>query len=842
MSVPDQNPINIYTGNGLATTFAYGFYLISAEDLLVLIDGVETVAYTVNGIGSQTGGAVIFSVAPADGARIVISRQMSLERETDYQPNGDLRSATLNSDLDRIWMALQDNNRDNVTSLKFPLDENVDGTLPNAAIRAFNILGFDELGNDTMLPIPAAVGAGDLKNEAWTDGVDFTAGTSDRVLLSRSYTTKANLGVVVMAGVAQDPATYSLSVDGSELIFDAVIPAFITRIWCYGGTTLSLNRPAEESVTDDSIAPNSKVANRLRIVYLDDYGAIGDGVFDNSAALTAADAAAGPGGIVVCTALSYYLGSLNLGTSNRIYHMYNSSFTGPGAASVKGNMLLFPNYGISVGRPFDWRVAHGQGSSLTVGDYVSFQQDDPGPTATVRVFPGKAITSPTQVAIEPFWIDSVNDLHSVGNGEDITSVLCGKSTEIDGSEERGGWIFKEWVSGVRYRHHQIASFATITGIARDIHAVLGGKRLQMWDAVNAKVVFDNANVPGTVSFGNTVIDVRNSPATTNLRIFAQAASGPIGISHMAGGTEDMRVTFDTNGISIGDGQAYSPGAKIDATVSGTTGSAAIFQASGNAYADEIEKIIAARAANSAFSFFTARANGVRQFNLRGDGNAFAAGSWSGGGADYAEYFEWADGNPANDDRVGLSVVLSDNMVRPALAGEDPIGVVSATAVVIGDAAWDGWSGRYERDDFGRLVMRAVDMLEWDEEIPEKVEIRDIVEEVPIVGDNGKPSVQSRTVPTRIVTEPARIEHRSYPADELPDGVVAPANATRTITYVPIHAASFDPSLPYSSRESRQEWTPIGLVGKLRIRKGQPTGSRWLKLRDISDEVEEWLVR
>jgi hypothetical protein len=35
---------------------------------------------------------------------------------------------------------------------------------------------------------------------------------------------------------------------------------------------------------------------------------------------------------------------------------------------------------------------------------------------------------------------------------------------------------------------------------------------------------------------------------------------------------------------------------------------------------------------------------------------------------------------------------------------------------------------------------------------------------------------------------------------------------------------------------------VGLMGKLRIRKGQPTGSNWIKMRDVSDTVEEWLVR
>ena len=53
---------------------------------------------------------------------------------------------------------------------------------------------------------------------------------------------------------------------------------------------------------------------------------------------------------------------------------------------------------------------------------------------------------------------------------------------------------------------------------------------------------------------------------------------------------------------------------------------------------------------------------------------------------------------------------------------------------------------------------------------------------------------------------------------------------------------FDSDVEYITRENRPEWTPIGMMGKLRIRKGQPMGDRWIKMRDISETVEEWLVR
>ena len=47
---------------------------------------------------------------------------------------------------------------------------------------------------------------------------------------------------------------------------------------------------------------------------------------------------------------------------------------------------------------------------------------------------------------------------------------------------------------------------------------------------------------------------------------------------------------------------------------------------------------------------------------------------------------------------------------------------------------------------------------------------------------------------------------------------------------------------YISRVDRKEWDTVGLMGKLRLKKGQPTGTNWIKMRDISDTVEEWLVR
>lgn len=156
------------------------------------------------------------------------------------------------------------------------------------------------------------------------------------------------------------------------------------------------------------------------------------------------------------------------------------------------------------------------------------------------------------------------------------------------------------------------------------------------------------------------------------------------------------------------------------------------------------------------------------FRLAADGNGACDGAWSGGGADYAEWFEWADGNPLGEDRRGIAVVLQEDKIRPARTGEDPIGVISAAPALIGDGDMNEWKHRWMRNDFGALVLDAA----------------------------GR-----------------RQENPNY-----------------------------DPDRPYRPRSQRPEWDLVGLLGKLRLRKGQPHSPCWLLMRSISPDVEEWLLR
>jgi hypothetical protein len=53
---------------------------------------------------------------------------------------------------------------------------------------------------------------------------------------------------------------------------------------------------------------------------------------------------------------------------------------------------------------------------------------------------------------------------------------------------------------------------------------------------------------------------------------------------------------------------------------------------------------------------------------------------------------------------------------------------------------------------------------------------------------------------------------------------------------------YDETKEYIPREKRPEWNCVGLLGQLPLRKGQPTAPTWIKIKDISKDVELWLVK
>lgn len=176
-SVVEQTPYNEYTGNGVATAYPYEFELLDADDLVVTIDGVVIPAsdFTLTGVGDQGGGTVTFDTAPGNLTDVLLSRDLALQREIDYQTNGDLQSPTVNLDFNRIWQALQGFWARITNSIRAPYPEQLD-ELPPAADRANTVLAFDADGQPTVM-VPSSGTAADVLIQLARDD-DFQFGAA----------------------------------------------------------------------------------------------------------------------------------------------------------------------------------------------------------------------------------------------------------------------------------------------------------------------------------------------------------------------------------------------------------------------------------------------------------------------------------------------------------------------------------------------------------------------------------------------------------------------------------------------------------------------------------------
>jgi len=85
------------------------------------------------------------------------------------------------------------------------------------------------------------------------------------------------------------------------------------------------------------------------------------------------------------------------------------------------------------------------------------------------------------------------------------------------------------------------------------------------------------------------------------------------------------------------------------------------------------------------------------------GNVYAGGAYKTIGADYAEYFEWLDGNVDNQDRIGLFVTLDGDKIKLANKDDYILGVISANPSVVGNSAELDWYDKYKTDVYGRLI-------------------------------------------------------------------------------------------------------------------------------------------
>ena len=158
-------------------------------------------------------------------------------------------------------------------------------------------------------------------------------------------------------------------------------------------------------------------------------------------------------------------------------------------------------------------------------------------------------------------------------------------------------------------------------------------------------------------------------------------------------------------------------------------------------------------------------------------------------ADYAEFFEWLDKNPNEEDRVGHFVTIDGDKIKVATDEDDYIlGIVSGEPFVLGNGDCDTWNGMFLHDEFRRTIY---------EPAPKMIEVEDkeIIEEEYV--DEETKEVKTREV--EIV-----VGHHYEEVEGEYEG-------TR-----PVLNPEYDPTQKYISRFDRAEWAPVGMLGVLAV--------------------------
>lgn len=185
----DPQPRVQYVGDGSRTNFAFPFLVLNSDALLVYANGAPATGFAVSGLGQETGGEIIFAVPPAAGMAITLLRRTEGIRETDFADGGPFRAASINAELDRIMLLIQEDREEHSRSLRArPAEGHLDFCLPPTSERANKVLGFDSAGQ------PSALGLTKIPDSGDGSGLPVTpAGTTTARALGEHLATLVNV-------------------------------------------------------------------------------------------------------------------------------------------------------------------------------------------------------------------------------------------------------------------------------------------------------------------------------------------------------------------------------------------------------------------------------------------------------------------------------------------------------------------------------------------------------------------------------------------------------------------------------------------------------------------------
>ena len=298
-----QTPRNSYTATSSQTVFAIGFEFFNTGDIKVYRNGTlltysasptSVTQYSVSGTEAPgddayefgSGGSITLGSGATAGDIIVIIRDISIERLTDFVPNASFSVADLNTQLDQLTAMIADLDQQSQRSVKLLDTDTIAATvtLPAKATRASKVATFDSNGNlqTTIAAVDVTTVAGIAADVSTVAGISANvttvAGISANVTtvagISGNVTTVAGISsdVTTVAGISSNVTTVAgiqanvTTVAGisSDITAVAGISANVTTV---AGAISNVNTVAGSITNVNTVASNITDVNNFAAIY-----------------------------------------------------------------------------------------------------------------------------------------------------------------------------------------------------------------------------------------------------------------------------------------------------------------------------------------------------------------------------------------------------------------------------------------------------------------------------------------------------------------------------------------------------------------------------------------------